>query len=171
MADLIDTISAEYDAAVQTWRARVAEFQAQMETFMSNQADAVALGFGEEWNQLYSRAAAIQSTLTGIADGLSSVYSWVKNVFGLAGLGVVPLVPVAIITGSIATLVYFINQLYQFNQKIAYAKSMNYTARETAEILDAGGIIGNSQSKSILATVLIGGAILYFVPRLMKGKF
>ena len=171
MADLIDTISAEYDAAVQTWRARVAEFQAQMEAFMSNQADAVALGFGEEWNQLYSRAAAIQSTLTGIADGLSSVYSWVKSVFGLNGLGVVPLVPVAIITGSIATLVYFINQLYQFNQKIAYAKSMNYTAQQTNELLDAGGIIGNSQSKSILATVLIGGALLYFVPRIMKGKF
>lgn len=168
MADLIETISAEYDAAVQTWRARVAEFQAQLETFMANQTDAVALGFGEEWNQLYSRATAIQSTLTGIADGLSSIYSWVKNVFGLGGLGVVPLVPVAIITGSIATLVYFINQLYQFNQKIAYAKSMNYTARETAEILDAGGIIGNSQSKSILATVLIGGALLYFVPRLIK---
>ena len=170
MADLIDTISEEYNAAVQTWRARVAEFQSQMETFMANQADAVALGFGEEWNQLYSRAAAIQSTLTGIADGLSSVYSWVKSVFGMSGLGAVPLVPIAIITGSIATLVYFINQLYQFNQKISYAKSMNYTAQQTNELLDAGGILSGPQSKSILATVLIGGAILYFVPRLMKGK-
>ena len=45
---------------------------------------------------------------------------------------------------------------------------MNYTPEQTNALLDAGGVLGNSQSKSILATVLIGGAILYFVPRLMK---
>ena len=168
MSDIIETVSAEYDAIVNQWRAKVAEFQTALATFMENREDALALGFGTEWNELYSRAQAIQSTLTGIASGLSSAYNWIKGVFGLDGLGVIPVIPIAIITGSIATLAYFINQLFQFNQKIAFAKSMNYTPEQTNALLDAGGILGNSESKSILATVLIGGAILYFVPRLMK---
>ena len=171
MSDIIESITSEYDAAVARWREKVAEFQSALSLFIANRADAVALGFGDEWNQLYSRAQAIQSTLTGIADGLSGIYGWVKDVFGLGGLGVVPLIPIAVITGSIATLAYFINQILQFNQKIALAKSMNYTPAQVNELLDAGGILGNSQSNTILATVLIGGALLYFVPRLMKGKF
>lgn len=170
MSDIIDSVTAEYESAVATWRGKVAEFQSALATFIDNRADALALGFGTEWNELYSRATAIQSTLTYIANALSSAYGWIKDVFGLGGLGVIPLLPIAVITGSIATLVYFINQLLQFNQKIAYAKSMNYTPEQTNALLDAGGILGNSESKSILATVLIGGAVLYFVPRLMKGK-
>lgn len=170
---ILDTISTEYDNAVQTWRGKVAQFQQALAQFIDNRSDAVALGFGQEWNELYSRASAAQSTLTYIANALESAYSWVRDVFGMSGmgrLGVVPMIPVAVVTGSIAALAYIISDLMKFNQKIALAKTANYSPSQVNEMLESGGIISNAASRNLMLTVLIGGAALYFLPRLMKGK-
>lgn len=72
----------------------------------------------------------IDGLLNQAAAAYRNVKSWLSRTFGLGayenysynqlqGLGLIPLIPVAIIAGAVSFIGYWINDAYQFNQKLA----------------------------------------------------
>lgn len=175
-----DYIEQEYNDAVNRWKSAVSDFEAQLERLRSLYPAAVATGDIAAWQEQYDKAVVMKQVIADLQSKLGGVVDWFKRVFGLAGLdamGAVPLVPVAIIIGSISAVTSLTYAIYSYNneleQKWSYVKSQpGMTPNQVTDFIGGGSII---PSKGDLITwIVIGGVALYFGPKMLdkaiKGK-
>lgn len=176
---MFETIEQEYNDALARWQNAVASFEAERARLEQNYPLAQAAGPDEleDWQTQYNRAVVMKQAISDIQAQLGGAVSWFKNIFGLNGLrgmGVVPLIPIAIITGSISGLVALTYAISSYNaeleRKWGYIKERgDVTPGDLVDILGAGGGIV-PDAKNVAAFIVIAGLALYFGPRLLKGK-
>lgn len=78
----------------------------KLKTMRSQVANYPALN--REFNTLVNRGASIKTTISTITGGVDSVVQWFNNLFGKSdqvnGLGLLPLIPIAIVAGSLVAM-------------------------------------------------------------------
>jgi hypothetical protein len=165
--------AADYDRAISTAQsyadvaAESPELKAQYDAAMST------------YDTLRERIASVQQAI-------SSAMGWFRNLFsaaspGMHGLGILPLVPIALVTATLAVVAYEARQVWTLNAKLSAAADLRrqgvpaaqaaeMVAQITGESPDSGGIvgmlIGGGNVKRLVwigagAAVLIGGVILW----------
>jgi hypothetical protein len=94
------------------------------------------------------------------------------------GLGLLPLIPIAIVAAAVAALAYWLNDYLQFTQKMALIKTTNAqrAAQGQAPLLPAdvakimsSGAGGLTASLGSLVWIIGGIAALIFLPKLIGG--
>ena len=175
---MFDTLQQEWQDALARWDSAVIDFEAERARLEQNYELAKLAGPDElaAWQTQYDRAVVMKQAVSDIQAQLGGAVSWFKNVFGLNGLqgmGVIPLIPIAVITGSISGLIALTYAIRSYNaeleRKWGYIKERgNITPGELTDILGAGGGIV-PEVKNVAAFIVIAGLALYFGPRLLKG--
>lgn len=184
----LDRIEAEWRDAVTRWRDVSAQFQAALELHWANRAKAESLGAEEfaRWQRQLDYALQVKTAIEMLQDALAATSEWARSTFGLAGLkrignaangaglGGIPLIPVAVIVGSISTVTAAVYALNTYNaeleRKWAYINANpDLTPEQVAEVLESDAPIpGLGSIKGIAVWIVIGGALLLFGPELVK---
>lgn len=182
VANSIADIPAEWTAKVNELKARAAEFMNLFQDLEARQGQAMAAGLMAEYSELMGRGASIKARVLQVTSAIDSVYNSVSNLFGLAGykpgsglgnLGLIPLIPIAVIVGAIALMVSWITDAYNLRNKLAAAQSAGANAAQITQIASGGGssflpsltggLLGNTG-----VFLLIGAGLLLAVPVLKK---
>jgi len=191
----LNDLPTSFSDAVAQWKTAVADFVNAYAEFQGNQAQAANDPDTQAaWNDLNSQAQTAQAGITDIAGKLQAsgvavsnffdsagnvVANAVERVFGLPslkGFGVIPVVAiigVAAIVGATAYLANVIANLIRFNGIMAQARATGATASQTAQLLDSAGIASTGffgSGANLGMMLLLGGAVILFLPRLLKGK-
>ncbi len=115
-----------------------------------------------------------------LQEALGATSSWARDTFGMQGLrgmarhlGALPLIPVAVIIGSISTVTAVVYALYSYNSELerkwAYITDNNLDPAQTASILESSSpipLIGDV--KQMMTWIVVGGVILFFGPALLE---
>ena len=166
-----DAAPAWYDIAGQ-FQARYAEFNA-VYAGLQAQSDAVTGMPAElqiEYQQLMDQAATIKSTADGAMASVNSALTYLKSVFGL---GFIQLVPIAVIGASLAAVTYWLSNAYVTAKKLdtfnaAVASGVNpTTALQTITAQSGLGSFTSAIGGALGWAVVIGVAI-FILPRLWK---
>jgi len=169
IGDVLDWAEEEWDDAVNAWKAKVAEFEEAVDMLAADKAAADATGDSAEWRTLWDRAQTVKAAVEYLAQKLGETIDWTRGVFGLQGMaamGFLPLVPVAVIFASIAALSYFINDFAQFHSKMNYAREHGLAPKETMSFLTGGGVLDTIKGGALW--VMAAGAAIYFGPMILK---
>lgn len=180
----LDTIENEWRDAVARWESVVSQFQAMIERHYANRQKALDLGPEEfdRWQAQLDRALELKTAIEMLQESLASTSSWAKQTFGLngmkramtamngMGLGPIPLIPVAVIVGSISAVTAVIYSLNTYNNELdskwGYINSHpDLTPAQITDILDAAP---PGQFQAAAMWIVIGGALLFFAPQLLK---
>lgn len=173
---------------IQKFRNKAAQFWAQWNTLddmyptVSRQSPAIR----NEYQSLMDRGSTIRSTvetISGAIDRAAKVYEsvrdWVSSTFGLNGndinnkvneLGVIPLIPIALIIGSLAAMSKWVSDAYEFNERLKEIRRLEATGLSPAE---AAAIVERTMDKgffggagNLVPIALLGVAALM----MLKGK-
>jgi len=145
----------------------------------------------KEYADLMSRGQTIRSGVeraTSVVDGagsmIDSARNWFSDTFGLSGLryaeglagtqlGFIPLIPIAVVAGSLALIGKWVNDALVFNRRINEMKrlqSQGMTPNQAANIIDKimPKGFGASVTGLVMPIALVGAIVL--LPRLLKKK-
>ena len=141
-----------------------------------------------KWQELYNYGLNTRNTIQRILSAaevtgnvIDSIYYGIThpfgtNPFGLSGLAVLPLLPIAgialtgaVIASALAAMTYFITESYN------YGTLANATPEVRAQLIakeQAAGQTGIGGALMNIKGILIVGALIYLVPKLLelKGK-
>lgn len=107
-AGVVAQVQAQYTAAVADLEAASAELDLAESNLLSISDDVAANGSGADldaWNDAYARVIGAQSTRDSALQSAQTVAGWLqsaKAAFGLSGLGVLPVVPWALVAAIAA---------------------------------------------------------------------
>ena len=167
----------------------VANFMAKLKAFYDNfGAMKLQAGFVRdhpelqgEYSGLMERGGFIDAQIKRAKSAIDAVktgWDWFLSTIGLGGvgdLGVLPLMPIAIAAaaGVVALIASWLTDVYVFSRKVEAIKALEakgaITGRQAAgAILEAGptGILDVLQKNIIW--VIVGGALLFFGPEIIK---
>lgn len=180
MTDLSSTAqtwSMEWQAAVDNLKAKAQEFQRMFSTLQSDAAN-VPPELRASYDALMSRGQWVKNQIQSITSGIDFGYNMfsstplmngLKQMGGMNALGVLPLIPIAIITGGLALIVAWLSDAYTMQQKINLAKSTKANASQAASILGAGGsALGANFFQSAGLLLLIGVGVYLFLPTIKQ---
>jgi hypothetical protein len=173
---MFETLENQWRDALARWDSAVYDFEAALEQLRANYPKAKAAGDLDAWNTQYDRAIVMKQAIADIQSNLGGAVQWFKNVFGLngmQGMGAIPLIPIAVITGSISGLVAMTYAIHSYNAELErkweyIAERGDIAPGELVDILNSGGGIV-PDVKNVAAFIVIAGLALYFGPRLLKG--
>lgn len=182
VVDSIADIPSEWTAKVNELKARAAEFMNLFSDLETRQAQAAAAGLSAEYNNLMSRGATIKARVLQVTNAIDGVYNSVSNLFGLSGfkpgsglgnLGLIPLIPIAIIVGAIALMVSWITDAYTMRNKLAAAQAVGANAAQITQIASGGGggllsTVTGGLMGNVGLFLMIGAGVLLAVPLLKK---
>ncbi len=165
------TLPPEDQGIIERFKARIAEFRDLFARLrgVSNQVPAELQG---EYHDLISRGSTIQSTIDTITGGINKAVDWFKGAFGMDAvgmarqgqLGLIPLLPVAAITASLALIGYwitdtmkFIKKMNQFEELRAQGVSASEAAQAVQTTAEGPPIFGVNMQQWVLPLVIFGG--------------
>lgn len=169
-----DEPSGFIDGAMSRLREAAAGFESAYAQLMDIGPQVVGTAAEGEWLSLRDNAERVRATLSALEQGTKSAFDYAKEVFGLsavrnaargriAGLGVIPLLPIAAVTGAIALLVAATNSIMQF--------VVNWRRAEAGKnpVSSGGGVADTVQAGASLVRWLIVGGVLYVAaPELLR---
>lgn len=175
-------VSDQWTAAVNRWHEAVAELEQNMQRHQSMRHMAEQLGPEEleAWEAQKEKVEVIQGAITTLRNQLAAVTNWASSTFGsnnLQGMGAIPLVPIAVITGSIAAVVAVSYSVFSYDNQLQakwdYIKANpDMTPDQVADLISSGGggmFDGTFSGASNAAMwIAIAGALFVFGPRVMK---
>lgn len=181
MNDVITAVESEWRDAVTRWENAVTDFNAAIQAHLAVRDLAIQANDLDNWNALEDRALMTRQAILQIQDTLASGSDWAKRTFGLSALsamGFVPLIPVAVIVGSISAVVAITYSLYTYNQNLqakwGYINAHpELTPAQVDNVLntDTTGIPAVFSSISNSATwIVIAGLLLYFAPKFFNSR-
>lgn len=154
------------DALNQNDTNMLTRFKGKADEFMSaltrlNSIQKIPPNLQEEYSDLQSSAGYIKATITTIVSTVDSVTGFFSDFFGFDGvsatknyinnrpsqLGLIPLVPIAAITGALAIMTKFISDVYLFERKVQEQLRLESTGMPPA---DAAKIIGKMSDQGLL---------------------
>jgi len=184
MFEWLNDIEAEWRDAVTRWTNAVATMQAARQRHLANESKARDLGTTEyaKWEAELESMYRTQAAVEMLQDAISATSSWARDTFGLsgiqrgmAGMGFIPLVPVAIIVGSISAVTSVVYALNSYNDELerkwAYVNANpNMTPAQVEDLVNSGGPVGAVVETvgGMAGIIVIGGLLLYFGPALLK---
>jgi len=166
-------------------------FKAKANEFMNaldrlNNIGEVPPNLAEEFSYLTTTAEVVSGTIQTITGTVDSVTGFFSDFFafdGVAatrdyinnkpaqGMGLIPLIPVAMIAGAIAAMSKFIADVYVFERKITEQKRLEATGmkpEQAAQIVDKISGQGVIQQLQGLAKPVGFALSLFFISRIIK---
>ncbi len=147
-----ESISTEQKTAIGGFKAKAKMFW-QLWTKLDGQQDIVARQspyMQGEYKDLMERGTSIRNKIewtTGLIDKAASAYSsvkdWISSQFNGVdddqGMGIIPIIPIAIIAASISAMGYWISDAYKFSKKLAEIQRLEnrgLTSEKAAEVVE-----------------------------------
>jgi len=139
----------------------------KLKTMRSQVANYPALN--REFNTLVNRGASIKTTISTITGGVDSVVQWFNNLFGKSdqvnGLGLLPLIPIAIVAGSLVAMGKFATDIFLFQRRFEETKRLEQRGikpARAAEIVAGKAPIGviAGMTREVMIPVTIAGTLL-----------
>lgn len=184
MFDWVDDVEAEWQDAVLRWKSAVDNMYATKARHLANESKAQELGPVEyaKWQAELENMYRTQAAVEMLQDAISATSSWARDTFGLSGIqrglsgmGFIPLVPVAVIVGSISAVTAVIYAMNSYNDELerkwAYVKANpNMTPAQVDDLVNSGGAVSQVVESvgGMAGIIVIGGLLLYFGPSLLK---
>jgi len=175
-----EVITPEDEGVINRWKSAVADFERQYQRHMDNWAKARDVGETAQWELHANEMGRTQAAIDTIADQLSQISGWTKSVFGLSALKAIPLIPIAAIIGSISAVVAVTYSVSSYNDELErrwqFVKANpGMSPAEVNKLIGEGSAFTALASplgevKGLIAWIVIGGAIIMFLPGLLKGK-
>jgi hypothetical protein len=129
--------------------------------------------------ELLARGSTIKNTVEKITGGVDKVWSFLKSTFGFSGfdeveeLGVVPLIPIAIVAAAITLMGKWLKDAYtlkmqfdRYDQLTAKGVSPERAADIVKGVVGGGGFF-ESIGKAV-PLILLGVAVVIILPRFLK---
>lgn len=163
MASIFD--KEEWLNAVANLRAKAAEFQALREQVLESFVIAKEYpSLLREYESLIFKSTIIENTIKSVTKGIDVIFGMFNTVFNdseVDGLGIVPLVPVAVILSAVAAITYWINSSVKYLNKIKEIKrieNQGYSVEEAYKMISEkeNGFLQQLMSPY----VLVGGGLL-----------
>lgn len=166
--------SMEWQAAVDNLKGKAAEFQ-RMFTALQNDAASVPPELKPKYDALMARGQWVKNQIQSITSGIDFGFNMfsstplmhgIKQIGGMNAMGILPLIPIAIITGGVAVIVAWLADAYTMQQKINLIKTTKANAGQAASILNSGSSIigGGNFFQSAGVMLLIGVGVMLFWP-------
>lgn len=179
---------ATVEGQVNNFKAKYQEFAGVLDRLRRNKPRDMKSPEYAQWQTLMSRGTTIDGAMKAVVSKALQAAAALKSTLGEVNFGALPLLPLAIggaIVAGLATMTYFISDALTFSQK-EEIKRVNEQKAANAAKLKAGqisqaqydaaqaelnkslptGILG--QATTLVKWVVIGGAVLYFAPQVMK---
>lgn len=152
------------------WKAAVEKFNQVVAKLRSQEAvarkDPVLY---REYQSKLSTASTLQAKITEITNATRSAIDWFKNVFGFNGmgeLGLVPLIPIAIVAAAIGAITKFVSDAWIFSAKLDKVAQLERQGMPTSQAVTA--VQKLNAPRSILGFdpkwLVIGGVALMILP-------
>lgn len=114
------------------WRQHAAEFETNFRALLAQRSFVESRpALLRQWQQLVNdgmatraKIVSITRTLDQVVGAAANAWDWVKGATGLQGLGLLPLVPIAVIAGSIAAVTKWLTDARQFSQRLEEARRL-----------------------------------------------
>lgn len=180
MAGILDNIEAGFDDAVARLRSSAAQFMSAYSQFINIPYELRS----DTWQQTKDKADTVKTTIGAFTSAIDTAYQWLASAFGLSGLGslgiIVPAVPwlsVAAIGAAISAIMATYSYMIEELNKSAYKKQLMdknvERINQGLEPLDLSKMTYSEPSifgdaASIAKWVVIGGAALFIVPKLIE---
>lgn len=171
---------------LEKFKVKAAEFMQALDKI--NSIEDIPPNLQEEFSGLMYTAQTIQSSIGWITTTVDSVSGFFSDFFGFNGvaatrdyingkpndLGVVPLLPVAAISGAIALMSKFIADVYVFERKVTEQKRLEASGiapQEAAKMIEK--ITGQTALQSLAGIAKPVGFALgaFFILKIAKGFF
>lgn len=164
-------IPPEDQGIIERFKARIAEFKSLFSRLsaVSSQVPAEMQG---EYENLVSRGSTIQTTIDTLTGAINKAVDWFKGAFGMDAvgmarqgqLGLIPLLPVAAISGALALIGYWITDTMQFIKKMdqfEQLRAQGVSAAEAAKAVQTAAtgapLFGVDLQAWIVPMVILGG--------------
>lgn len=144
-----------------------------------------------EYQALMAKGDYIKSTVSSITQSFDSGANWfsnqlssLKNMIGLDGvpkaglgslmrlngLGILPLIPIAVIVAATSAIVYWLTDAYTMKNKLDLAEKVHATGGDIDSVLNSGTFGGGfaGLSKNLVIIAAAGAAIYFLWPKLKK---
>ena len=169
----------EWENAVRDLKAKAAEFTGLYDRAKYSTPQTIELA--RERESILQKADAIKATIEKTTQAIDWTYAKWQGLFGdetdstLQGLGLIPLIPIAAITGAVAGVTYGIKQLKDYlseNDKIERLTAEGYSTEQAIEITrrsDTG--IGPSIERGLKTLgpwIAVGIAVYFFAQKKLK---
>jgi len=188
MAETTETLSTNDISLLNRFKAKASEFMIALDRL--NSIDNVPGNLQEEYSGLRSTADYVQGTINWITSTVDSVTGFFSDYFGFDGvsgvrdyingdnryndqsMGVIPLIPLAAISGAVALMSKFIVDVYVFERKVSEQKRLENTGmspQQAAEVVDK--IKGKTLTDNLAGIVkpVAWGLGLFFISRIIMG--
>ena len=155
---------------IQRFRDRALEFNRLYESLRAKRVDVSQYpALAVEYNKLVTTGDSIRNSIRTVTGGIDSVVGWYNSVFGddkegLKGLGVLPLVPVAVAVTAIAAMGKWGRDVYLFDRRLTEVKRLEDTGISPGRAADivggkAPGIFAGV-TREVMIPVTVGGVSL-----------
>ncbi len=155
-----------FNNAINRLKQKGAEFSTAYQTHLANYEKVKGNPqLLSKWQSIKNYADKTKAVIQTINNSVDKSVNWLEDVFGmkkenvagLAGVGALPLVPIAYVLGAVTALTYVIGQIYQFNTLV----NKGATAEQLTQ--QSGGAFGDLSN--IVKWVVIGGAIWFAIKK------
>lgn len=184
----VESIPDEWNAKVNELKQAVSQFETLYSKLQGQSAIAKTdPALYAEYSSLMSRGNYVKTVITDTLQKLGSALSYAKSVVGMQGmgnLGALPLVPIAVIAGSLALITKWVTDASATSRKLdllqqsyndakargASSQELNAIAHDAAVSTTGEGIFsgaGDLANKAIWI-MLIGGALYLLLPTIKK---
>ncbi len=178
----MQTWSQEWEDAKNNLMMKAQEFT-RLFNDLQSKASQVPPELKAQYDALMNKGNWVKSTIQNVTNGID--FGWnlfsnsptmsgiFKRIGGLNGMGLLPLVPIAVIFGAVAVMVAWIADAYSMQQKISLARSTGANANQAATIIGQGSSgsvvtsVGNF-AKSAGVLLVIGGVVFVFRDKIKK---
>jgi hypothetical protein len=110
----------------------------------------------QEYTALVGKGTTIRNSVRTVTGGIDNVVGWFNSIFGndqtpqLDGLGLLPLIPVAVVIASVAAMGKWGSDVYLFERRLNEAKRLENTGMTPGE---AAKIVGEREPPGLIAGV------------------
>lgn len=122
-----------------------------------------------EYQKLMGDGATIRNTIRRVTGGIDNVVGWFNNIFGrdtqLKGMGLLPLIPVAVVIASLAGMGKWASDVYMFERRFEEIKRLERAglspekASDLVSEKEPTGIIAG-MTREIMVPMTVAGVVL-----------
>ncbi len=164
-------LPAEDQGIIERFKARIAEFR-DLLARLRGVRDRVPPAMQGEYQDLINRGNVIEGTIDNVTGAINNAVNWFKGAFGLDAvsmarsgqLGVIPLLPVAAVTGAMTLIGYWYTDTQMFIKRVDAVLELvrrGSTPEEALAIVKGAGekpsMFGFDLQKLVVPLLIAGG--------------
>jgi len=176
------------NSQVNNFKAKYQEFATVLDRLRRNKPRNVNSPEYQQWTTLMGRATTVDGAMKALVTKALQAAAALKSTLGEVNFGALPFFPAALgvaIVAGLATMTYLIDDMLTFSAKEEVKRINEQKAANAAKLKDGRmtqaqfdaaqaqlnasmpvGVLG--QATTLVKWVVIGGAVLYFAPQVLK---